>query len=332
MASVNRANDILNGRSAPNAPTISAAQMQSKRSTKNYLMWGLTGVAMVVGFLPFVGGAISGAIGYVTDRVKNGTEASKELKLRTQYYSDQIGATLGMDPRRVTVRDFAKAAEINSNLRRLYEEPVRKRDNENRTSALINGGAAAAGVFIPGGHAAAHGAKTLVEGVRGAGSVAYAAKTIAGGLAGGALGSALAKDKVNSQELIEALEKGIADADSKGIPRAQAINPQLIFILRVSQDELLEQQIKKQFGTALHKMTPEQINGVMATFPDLAGAATRESHAVAQGMLPIRDLAATAPNLQGNFAGRMVERGNATFVDKLAAQRAAAAQTQGVNA
>ena len=324
MAIMNRASDILAGRSTQKAPTISVAEMQSKRSVKNYLLWGLTGAAMLVGLIPWVGAAVSGAISIVAERIKNGTEAHKELKLRTGYYSEQIGATLGMDPRKVTIKDFAKAAEINPNLRRLYMEPIRRKDTENRTSLLINGGAAAAGSLIPWGNMGVHASKVFVDGVRGAGSGIYMAKSLAGSFAGGALGSALAHDKVNSQELIEALEKGLADADAKGIPRQQAINPQLIFILRVSQDELLEKQIKTQFGTALHKMKPEQINGVMASMPELAAAAQREAYAVAQGIAPIRDLAATAPNLQGNFAGPMVERGNGTHLQRLQAQRGVA--------
>lgn len=297
---------------------ISAAQASHLRGQKNYVMASLKVVAFAVGMIPVIG-LVSFPISWGIDRIVNNSEANKELKLRSKYYAEQIGTTLGMDPNRVTVQDFKKAAEINPALKRLYDEPINKQKKENRTSSLINGAAiASVGIVNP---AVAHGGKAIIDGFKGTLSFASMAKSTAGSLAGGALGSALSKETVNSQELIEALEKGLADADAKGIAREQAINPQLIFMLRVSQDELLAKQIKTQFGTALHKMTPEQINGVMAAMPALAASSQREAYAIAKGIAPIRDLAATAPNLQGSFAGPMVERSNGTHLQRLQAQR-----------
>lgn len=309
------------------AETITAEEMGKIRSGKNWFMGGVKIVALGIGLIPVIGGGISGAIGYVTDRISNGTEARKELQLRTRYYSKQIGETLGMDPRNVRIADFAQAAKINPQLRKLYDEPLKKRNAENRESALINGGAAAAGVFIPGGGTAATGVATLVKGVRGAGAVAYTVKTVAGGLAGGALGAALAKDKVNTQELIEAMDTTLQQADSQGLPRTQVVNTQSVFLLRASQDALFMDQIAKQFGTPLHKMDEQKFTAVMNSYPALAQSSEREAYAIANGIMPLRDLAGTAPNLNGNFAGPMVRNSNASHVNRLAQQRAAVNDT-----
>ncbi|PZP85025.1 MAG: hypothetical protein DI582_07240 [Azospirillum brasilense] len=118
----------------------------------------------------------------------------------------------------------------------------------------------------------------------------------------------------------------------QGVDRKQVINPQLIFMLRVAQDELFAKQVKQQFGAPIHKMAPEQVAGVMQAYPALANASVREAHAVAQGILPVRDLGASAPNLNGGFAGPMAAAQPVSQVDRLMQQRAAAAQQQGVGA
>jgi hypothetical protein len=284
---------------------------------------------LAASFVPVVGGGIS----HFFDRAKNTSDAKHELKVRADFYRPQIAKTLGMSPDRVSAGDFAKAASINPELRRVYDEVWTKKANEDKQSLLINGGVTAASfVPIPGAGAAAKVVGDVVSGSKIVKGGVQMAKVTAGAMAGGKVAGVLAKDQLNAQELIEALEQSIHQADMQGVDRKQVINPQLIFMLRVAQDELFAKQVKQQFGAPIHKMAPEQVAGVMQAYPALANASVREAHAVAQGILPVRDLGASAPNLSGGFAVPMAAAQPVSQVDRLMQQRAAAAQQQGVGA
>ena len=303
----------------------------------------------VVGMIASFGGALtapisSGLMGvtHVVDRFKNGTVASDELKYRAQYYTAQIYKQLelqGIKPdnsRKATVAEFKKAAAGNAALAKLYKAPMQKRDNENRESLLTNGGIALAGALIPGGG--------VVAGVAGVGKagleVGHAAKIIAGtvqaaksllpamagALAGGALAKAISRNDVDPQELLEAMHKTIADAKMKGIDVNQVIEPNLLFLLRVSQDPQLAENIKATFGhgkKSFHQMSDQEQTQVMMAYPALANAATSEAYAIAHDMLPVQELGASKPNLDSVANQYAVGTRNSSFVNRLNVQRAA---------
>lgn len=310
---------------------VSAAASLPQRASFRVWPMLLFGASFVAAWIPGVGGALS----HVFDRMKNRSDANYELNVRAKYYAEQIGTTLGMSPDRVRGSDLMKAASINPELRRVVNEVEKKRGDENRTSLLINGGVTAAGFVGMGGAAKIAGevvttAKTARAGVQ-------VAKQTAGMLAGGAVAGVLTKNEINAQELMEATEKDIIRARSEGLDPRVAINPQMTFMIRVAQDEALNQQInkmtKQRFGKNLHQLDPQQISLVMNQYPALSDATLREAHAIAKGDMNIRDLAASAPNMGSGFAGPMMRSDNAqgSFVDRLNAQRAAARQ-QGISA
>ena len=240
-----------------------------------------------------------------------------------------------MSPDRVGRSDLLKAASINPELRRVVTEVENKRGNENNSSLLINAGVTAAGFVGMGGAAKLAGeVATTTKAVHG--GVQFA-KVTAGALAGGAVAGVMNKNEINAQELIEATEKDIIRARSQGQDVRVAFNPQIAFMIRAAQDEVLSKEItkvsKQRFGKPLHQLDSQQISLVMNQYPDLANATLREAHAIANGDMNIRDLAGAAPNMGTGFAGPMARADNArgSFVDRLNAQRAVGAQ-QGVTA
>lgn len=326
MANPNTAVGVRAGRG------VSAAASMPQRAPFRVWPMLLFGASFVVAWVPGFGGALS----HVFDRMKNRSDANYELDVRAKYYAEQVGTTLGMSPSRVRGSDLLKAASINPELKRVVQEVENKRTDENRTSLLINGGVTAAGFVGLGGAAKVAGevattAKTARAGVQ-------MAKQTAGMLAGGAVAGVLSKNEIKAQELIESVEKDILNARAQGMNARAAINPQITFMIRVAQDEALNQQINKmtrqRFGKRLHQLDVQQINLVMNQYPELANATLREAHAIANGDMNIRDIAASAPNMSGGFAGPMARSDNAqeSFVDRLNAQRAAARTQQGITA
>ena len=304
---------------------------------------GIGAVGIVASFVPGVGAALNiplMGLSHVVDRFKNGTDANDELKYRAEYYSTQIFKQLNITPdkpRKATVAEFKKAAAVNPALAKLYQAPIRKKNKENSTSLLTNGGIAAAS-FIPGTVAVAEAGKLAVDATRVAKVVAgtvQAAKSllpaVAGGLAGGALAQAINKDHVDPQELIEAMHKTIASAKEKGIDPSQVIEPNLIFLLRVSQDPQLAENIKQTFGhgkKSFQQMNDDEQTQVMLAYPALANAATSEAYAVSHDMFQVQELGASKPNLNGMANQYAVGARNSSFVNRLNTQRSAAIQNQ----
>jgi len=277
---------------------------------------------MAASFIPVVGGGIA----HMFDRMKANSDASYELNMRAKVLKNQIGTTLGMDPERVRGGDLLKAAEINPALRRTVDEVRNKQKAENRSSMLVNGGVTAAGFVGMGGVAkiaaeASTGAKMLHGGVQ-------TAKVMAGALTGGAVAGLLNKNEITSQELLEAAQNDLARARAQGLPGQAAINPQMIFMVRVAQDAVLNKEInalaKKNFGGKLfHQLNTEQMSAIMDQYPALADATLNEARAIVNGSMPLMDLAGTMPNLGGQ-AGAMARADNrGSFVGKEMARRAA---------
>lgn len=311
---------------------VSAAASLPQRTM--FRVWPATlfVASFAVSWIPGIGGLLAHPI----DAMRHRSNANYELDVRAKYYAEQVGTTLGMSANRVRGSDLVKAASINPELRRVVNEVENKRKGENRESLLVNGGVTVASVVGAGGIA-----KVAAEGLTAFKAVKAGSQIVhqtAGMIAGGAVSGVLSKGEINSQELIEATEKDIIRARSQGLPASAAINPQVTFMIRASQDEALSKQInntsKQRFNKPLHQLDPQQINLVMNQYPDLANATLREARAIANGDMNIRDLAASAPNMSGGFAGPMARSDNAqgSFVDRLNAQRATARQQQGLTA
>lgn len=299
----------------------------------------LGGIALSIapGVTNFAAAAVSG-VSHVVDRLKNGVDASDELEHRAKYYSNQIFKTLGMNPREgqvASVKDFKLAASINPELSKIYQAPITKKEKENRSSLLTNGAIGAATAVIPlggsgvagvgeiakvaaEGHKVLHVAKSMLPGIK------HMVGVTAAGLAGGAVADALSKDQVDPQELVEALHNSVAEAKAKGMNLREVVSPNLVFMLRVSQDENFADKLKKDFGKPFHKMSAEEQTQVMGAYPALANAATSEAYAVANSIVPVQELGASKPNLNGTANQYAVGGRNSSFASMVQSRRAAA--------
>lgn len=300
---------------------VTAAAMQAKRGGWSFWLTTIGIAATVVAFIPGVGGFVSGGLSHLSDRISSGSYRRRELKLRTDFYRNQIAATLEKNPASVTVGDFKRAASINPAIAKLYNEPFKREKDELNSSLMVNAGAGVAGALVPGGSLLAHGA---VEAGKSVGVVKGLA-SVGGGFAGGGLAGILAGEKVSVQEMVEGLDAAIDHAQATGANVGDAINPHLIFMLRVLQDDTLAATVKQGFGKPVNKMSTEELNVVMANpeFSALADAANREAHMVVSGNISVRDLAATKPNLKPNFGNIKPGNAQASHVARLAAERAA---------
>jgi hypothetical protein len=158
----------------------------------------------------------------------------------------------------------------------------------------------------------------------------HAAKSIvpvlAAGMAGGAIANAVAGDVVDPQEYLEAIHKTVAEAKAKGMNVREVVTPQMIFLLRVSQDPKFAETIKANFKKPFHKMDEAEQTRVMQAYPALANAATSEAYAVAKDMLQVPELGAMKPNLSSNANAYAVGARNSSFADMVTARRAALSQ------
>lgn len=325
--------------------------MMPKREGRSLLKGSLAAVSISLGvigaassFFPIIGQWIAAPVlhtsSYILDRMKNGVESTDELKFRAKYYSQQIFKTLGIRAREGQVADeklFKQAAAINPELSKLYNAPLQKEKAENRSSLLTNGGILAAGALIPGGGAVAAigtAGKNTIEVVKTAKEVKSVAHMAKGGLqavalmgsgaAGGAIAHAISGDVVDPQELLEAVHKTVAAAREQGVNVNEVLSPNLVFMLRVSQDPKFAAMIKDQFKKPFHKMNESEQTQVMMAYPALANAATSESYAVANNIVQVQELGASKPNLNGTANQYAVGGRNSSFAARIQAQRAAA--------
>ncbi len=312
-----------------------------RTSSVSKAFWTVSGYAVAaLGVLAIIPSIALGPIGsflktpltiasHGIDRMKNGAEAKEELEYRAKYYSPQIFKTLGVqarEGRQATIAEFKAAASMNPELAKLYSAPVKKKDKENRNSAMTNAGFYAASYVTLGASDVVAGASKLSSAVSG---TIQAAKTIlpslAGGMAGGALANAISGDVVDPQEYLEAIHKTGAEASARGMNLREVITPQMIFLLRVSQDPQFADSLKKNYKKPFHKMNEAEQTQVMQAYPALANAATSEAYALANNMLQVQELGASKPNLNGRANQYAVGSGNSSFADRLRSQRAAAA-------
>ena len=296
---------------------------------KGNLLWiGVSVVTAAICFIPIVGQAwmmATAGISHVGDRISNGGKANDEIKLRANYYRNIVAAKLGMDPAKVGVNEFLMVSRSDPTFNKIVQDVYTTRDRANRESAMANGAVAAVSMAAPPLGAAAKLAVDGTKAVKMTSQLAQAAKITGGMLAGTAASSLFNKDKISAQEVVERIDQCLIDAQQNGKPSKGAVTPQLVFLLRVAQDEKFADEIKTRFGKPYQKLDPEQQLQVMQSYPELANAVTAEAYAVSNGMMTPQDLAAKAPNLNGTANQYAVGAQNSSFVDALRAQRAQAA-------
>lgn len=260
---------------------------------------------------------------HVIDRMKNGVEANDELKYRAEYYSPQIFKTLGMqvrEGRKATKEEFKAAANINPELAKLYAAPLKKKDKENSSSLALNAGVGAVGLFLPGAKVAGEAVKATIDTSKVARSVMGASGAM------GAISWVTSGATVDPQEYLEAIHKAVAEAKEKGTDVRKVVTPQMVFLLRVSQDPQFAEKIKHDFKKPFHKMNEAEQTQVMQAYPALANAATSEAYAVAKDILPVQELGAMKPNLNSTANAYAVGARNSSFADMVTARRAAQVQ------
>lgn len=214
----------------------------------------------IAAFVPFVGVGIS----YLIDRNKNAKIEANQKDVLAKYYRNQIAAQLRMDPNKVNASHL-DLINPESTLGHAIAKVKLEKDDANRASTLSAAGAAAATTFIP---------------IPGAGLVAQMGLHLAGGTAGGVLAMAFNKDTLLTQDVMEHLDEKIS--------KKEPITAADIVTLRISQDDGLQHALKKQNGTAFHKMNDAQQRAVIVGMPDMRDAAG-VAEAVNNGELDIRD-------------------------------------------
>lgn len=331
-------------------------QRNDRKILRGTLAVGAMGAGLLGAFatgatlLPVVGGFVSAPFygaAHILERAGNSVKANDEMNFRAKFYTAQIYRTLGISPKPgkyASENEFKQAAAINPELAKIYNAPLKEQAAENKKSLLINGGLVSASALTGVGGALAGAATTAHHAIEGikmfgeAGKVAGVAKGTlqaaavmardgSAQLAGGALAHVLTKDQLDPHELVEALDKSITAAQQQGMDVAEVVTPQHLFALRVAQDESFSDQLKSQFGKPFHKMDAQMQTQVMGAYPALANAVTSEASALKQGLLPVKELAASKPNLNSAAQRYAVGTGrNSSFAAMVQSRREAAQQ------
>lgn len=278
----------------------------------------LTGLALAIGCIPGFGMA-AGPLVHAADRIKNRLNAKQETKRNLHIYADSINKVLGRpEGTPVTEKDFFAASKGDA-LQHVYNAPLVKEAEENRSSAMISVAATVAGSF--GGAGVAIGVEKATTAMKVVSNGVQVAKQIAGGIGGGMVAGLLARDTLDTQELLEALEKGLEDADKKGVSRTTVVNPDILFLIRASQDKFLSKQISQRFKAPLHKLSDEQFRTIVGENLPLMEAVKKEALAIVDGSRHIRDIGAFDADIQG-----AVDQQKISHVERVNLQRAAAQQ------
>lgn len=317
------------------APTHAAPPKAIKRSSH----MGLTMVGIVAGFACMIPGiAVVGAgLSHLVDRSVNHIKANDEIKLRANYYRNIVGAKLGMDPNKVGVKEFMMVAQGDPTFGKVVADVKLQEARDNRESAVINSAVGVMGLtpLAP----VAEGAKILRETTKNTPKLVQGALELAKmgavTVAGSKAASIFNKEKINTQEVIERIDECLMDADQRGISRKGAVTSQLMFVLRVSQDEQLAEEIKRTMGKPFHKLTPEEQLEVMypkdpndpnrPNYRALVNAVEAEAASLNAGNIKPQEMAAMAPNLKASSTQYRTGASNQSHVAALQAQRAAAA-------
>ncbi|MBN8542801.1 MAG: hypothetical protein J0M34_00875 [Alphaproteobacteria bacterium] len=245
------------------------------------------------------------------DLYRNAEVAKDQKKVLAKYYRSQIAAELGIDPNSVGHRELDMAAKTNPAFAKLVRKVDLEKERADRASHMSNGAAKVAtfGGIIPGSGLAAKGVTEAVSGV-----------------AGGFASMLFNKDTLTVQDVVSVIDEKTA----QGAP-IEAVD---VMLLRIAQDEGLQEEIQKQFKKPLHKMNEVEQRSVLAAMPDLYQLADRDAQAVNTGRLKHQDLIMVSPGQQqqafGQFTARHGSRGGrqGSWAQQVNSQRATA-PTQG---
>ena len=303
---------------SPNASMHTAPLARSRVSKAfGWFGWACLAVGMALAFIPVIGPGLS----HFVDRFKNRRDAKKELRSRADWYRDVIGRQLGIDPATVNEKDLLLAAEVNPELARAVEDVYRKQKDENRSSLMINAGATAVS-WVPGAGAAI---KAVGETHAAAKMIAEGGVMLGGGVAGGMFAKLFTKDRIDPQEVADAIADKLVEAQEKGIDGRKAIHPRMVFMLHATKDVGFNEHLMKTYGKPFHKMSEGEQDGIMQAYPALANASTAEAYAVGSGMMTAQELVASKPNLNGSAQRYAVGERNASFAQRIENERALAA-------
>jgi hypothetical protein len=191
---------------------------------------------------------------YMIDRQKNAVVADNQKEVLAKHYRHQIAAVVGVRPDRVTKTDL-ELAKGNAVLSQATQKVDAERNSANRSAAFALGGAGALSWFVP---------LPLV------GTVAHTVSKLAvdatGAVAGGMVSSLFDKDILHAHDMVVHLN----DKQARG----EQIAAEDIVMLRISQNEPLQQQLKKANGRAFHKMTPAEQRAIVVGMPEMLDAQT----------------------------------------------------------
>jgi|GEM_PF-5422951 len=231
------------------------------------------------------GATLFGGIGLgasmMLDRHKNSEIAKDQKKILADHYREQVAAQLGISPDRVSAADLELAAKVNPQMAQLIKKVDLERDRNDRAAVIATGSGLALGGVLPG--------VSVVSGIAGKG-VAATVGHVGGAIGGGMASGILNKDHLFTQDVVEHI-------DNK-MQQGQPVTSFDVMMLRISQDEKLQDGIKKQTGKVFHKLDEAQQRAVAASMPDLYSSAEGDAEAINAGRVTQQDLLVTSPGAQ----------------------------------
>lgn len=246
--------------------------------------------SMVAGFasiIPVVG-MVGVAAGFALSAIANHVKAHNDKAALADWYKDQVGMQLGMDPAKVNLSDLKLAATVNPSLSRALEHIDNVKTNANTVGALgAAAGTAASFVPIPG---------MGLLGTKVGSAVAGLAVAGAGSKAGEVVGDWLTSSEAlkDPQTIVEK----IVEARNAG----EVVTPIQTMMLRVAQKPELQAAIKEKMGTDYHRLAPEQQAMLMSAFPRIAAFAEKDARFIMNGG-DARELMFIQP--EGKWASRV---------------------------
>jgi len=225
--------------------------------------WKGMAVTAAIGMIPLVGVGLA----TIFDFFKNGAIANKQKTVLADYYKNQVAATLGIDPRKVTARELDAAARINPMIASAIAKVKHDKDNSNRAAVLGAAGAYATGAALApvlGGVVSAT-AQPIIH------MATHVAVDGAGQMAGGGVSSLFDKQVLHVHDVMEHLD----EMHKAGTP----ITAKDVMMLRIAQSEPLQKEIRKHSEMAFHKMNEAQQQAVISSLPSQYWTEAQESAA-----------------------------------------------------
>ena len=219
------------------APVVQKPQTQGK------IRWGLMAATMAVSLIPLVGPSIAH---FAFDRPKHRAEAQEAKKDLAHWYRKQIAAQLGIPAHQVKASDLELAAQSNPTFKAMLDKVEKQQSKDNR--AALVGAAIATPLSV-----------TPLN-LFGAGAIASKATEV-----GISMAATTAVGLIGKEYLL--VDDVATHINQKRLSGAM-ISAEDVFMLRLAHDKPLQDALKKQNGTALHKMTAEQQSAVLRSMPD----------------------------------------------------------------